>query len=100
MQPIPGQAQQFHFQGRTLHLTGKRKDPLLLKDEATGQVLWDRSRHTKYANWWARANFKISVEGNAVKVTDKRRGGVVCECVAVGHVAGDPFMMQVLFLSL
>ena len=42
MVALAGQTNVFEFEGRKLHLTGKRKDPMLLKDESTGQVLWDR----------------------------------------------------------
>jgi hypothetical protein len=95
MQPVPGHANLFHFDGRTLQLTGRRKDPLLLKDDKTGQVLWDRTKNTKFSNPWARQHFKISTSGDAVTITNKKRDSVVCECVGVDHSEGDPFLMQV-----
>ena len=50
MLPVDGETQLFRFEGRTLHLTGKRKDPILLKDHTTGEVLWDRLGMNVHAN--------------------------------------------------
>jgi len=95
MQPVAGNTNLFQFDGRTLQLTGRRKDPILLKDDKTGEVLWDRAKNTKFSNSWARNHFKISTSCNTVTITDKKRDCVVCECVAVDHAEGDPFLMQV-----
>ena len=95
MQPVAGNANLFQFDGRTLQLTGRRKDPILLKDDKTGEVLWDRVKNTKFSNSWARNHFKISTSCNTVTITDKKRDYVVCECVGVDHAEGDPFFMQV-----
>lgn len=95
MQPVPGHANLFNWDGRTLQLTGRRKAPILLKDDKTGQVLWDKAKNTKFTHSWARHHFKISSSGDAVTITDKQRDSVVCECVGVDHSEGDPFLMQV-----
>ena len=79
--------------------TGKRKSPTTLTDEATGEVLWDRAKHTIFANPWARTHFEVAKKGNTVTVLDKNSGALVSECVAQKCTQGDAFLMQSVLLD-
>lgn len=63
-------------------------------------MLWDRNKHTKLSNLWARDHFEVvssdvNSKSHTVTVMDKKSGRPVCECVGEGHSHGDPFLMQV-----